>query len=750
MKNLAAMSGAMEASKDVAAMDVSKRYEGLLTVRTKAVKGKGAWYWAHLEPILIKNPDTNSPKAVKLKCTLCDAAFSASNPSRTASEHLKRGTCPNFNLMLKPISQLPPLASPSTLQNHRKRDSQHQPGVLPDVYPISMFDSSRLGNKTGIACMPDSCPKQPVLSGGNEDLGPLALLEDSVKRLKSPKASPSLALSNEQVETSFDILADWFYELSGSVSFSSLEHPKFKDFLNQVGLPTVSRREFLFDRLDSKFEVARMESEARIMNAPFFQVASNGWKSTKTCDNGENCLVNFTVNLPNGTGVFHKAVYSNGSTVPPQYAEEILWETVRGICGNNTNRCVEIVSDKYKAKALTNLELQNHWMVNVSCLLQGFFSLIKDLYRELPLFRNVTESCLKIANLVNSSPQVRSSLHKFTLQGHKFSWFIRVPSSRCDMGRNFSPFISMLEDILSCSRILHQVVLEDLFRFVFLEDFTAPEVADIIRDVGFWHDVEATHALVKLIVGMSKEIESERPLLGQCLPLWEELRDKVKNWCAKHNFPEESAEKILERRFKKTYHPAWSAAFILDPSYLVRNSSGKYLPCFKFLTPEQEKDVDELITRLVSREEAHIALMELMKWRAEGLDPLYAQAVQVKQWDRATGKMKFANPPSSRLVWETCLKEFKSLSKVAVRLLFLHATSSGIKGDFSFERLFCEREEARLGLERAQKLVFVAANSRLERRGFPGSEDKDTELFDNMGGGEEERIDEALAETSSI
>lgn len=736
--------------EDVAAMAVSKRYEGLLTVRTKAVKGKGAWYWAHLEPILIKNPETNSPKAVKLKCTFCDAAFSASNPSRTASEHLKRGTCPNFNLMLKPISQLPPLASPSSQQYHQKRGSQHQQGVLPDVYPISMVDSSRLGLKTGFACMPDSCLKQPILSGGKEDLGPLALLEDSVKRLRSPKASPSPALSNEQVETSFDILADWFYELSGSISFSSLEHPKFKDFLNQVGLPAVSRREFLFGRLDSKFEVARRESAARTSDAPFFQVSSHGWKSTKTCDNSENCLVNFMVNLPNGTRVFHTTVYSNGSTVPPQYAEEILWETVRGICGNNTNKCVGIVSDKYKAKALANLELQNHWMVNVSCLLQGFFSLIKDLQRELPLFRNLTESCLKIANLVNSMPQVRSSLHKFRLQGYEFSCFIRVPSSRYDIGKNFYPFISMLEDILSCSRILHLVVLDDSFRVVYLEDLTAREVADIIRDVGFWHDVEAAHALVKLIVGMSEEIESERPLLGQCLPLWEELRDKVKNWCTKHNFPEEPVEKILERRFKKTYHPAWSAAFILDPLYLARNSSGKYLPCFKFLTPEQEKDIDKLITRLVPREEVHIALMELMKWRAEGLDPLYAQAVQVKQPDRATGKMKIANPSSSRLVWETCLKEFRSLSKVAVRLLFLHATSSGNKDDFSFERLFCEREEARLGLERAQKLVFVAANSRLERRDFPGSEEKDTELFGNVGDGEEEMINDSLAETSSI
>ncbi|RVW22541.1 hypothetical protein CK203_105664 [Vitis vinifera] len=89
---------------EAAAKAMHKRYEGLVTVRTKAIKGKGAWYWAHLEPILVPNPDTGLPKAVKLKCSLCEAVFSASNPSRTASEHLKRGTCPNFSSALRPIS----------------------------------------------------------------------------------------------------------------------------------------------------------------------------------------------------------------------------------------------------------------------------------------------------------------------------------------------------------------------------------------------------------------------------------------------------------------------------------------------------------------------------------------------------------------------------------------------------------------------------------------------------------------------
>ncbi|MCI53396.1 hypothetical protein A2U01_0074642, partial [Trifolium medium] len=66
------------------------------------------WYWSHLEPLLVHNNETGLPKAVKLRCFLCDAVFSASNPSRTASEHLKRGTCPNFNSAVKPISSVSP------------------------------------------------------------------------------------------------------------------------------------------------------------------------------------------------------------------------------------------------------------------------------------------------------------------------------------------------------------------------------------------------------------------------------------------------------------------------------------------------------------------------------------------------------------------------------------------------------------------------------------------------------------------
>ncbi|XP_057449870.1 uncharacterized protein LOC130741096 [Lotus japonicus] len=721
---------------------VQKRYDGLVTVRTKAVKGKGAWYWAHLEPMLVHNADTGLPKAVKLKCSLCDAVFSASNPSRTASEHLKRGTCPNFHSAAKPISSVSPggatVSSPPSPANHSQRKRTCSAGPTSSYHVPPLVDPCLELAYAPASLLPPQQQPHLMLSGGKDDLGALAMLEDSVKKLKSPKTSPGTSLSKIQVDTAFDYLADWVYESYGSVSFSGLEHPKFRAFLNQVGLPPVSRRDFTGSRLDTRFEEAKADSEARIRDAMFFQIASDGWKQR---NHGEEKLVNMTVNLPNGTILYRRAVFVPGSA-PSNYAEDVLWETITGICGNVLQQCVGIVADKFNAKALRNLENQNHWMVNLSCQYQGFISLIKDFTKEIPLFTTVSESCFKLANFINYKSQlVRNSFHKYQMQEHGHAWLIRMHSFE---DFNFGSVYTMMEDILSSARALEHVLLDEPFKIASIKDASAREVGDIIRDVGFWNDLEAAHSLIKLVKDMVCEIETERPLVGQCLPLWDELRAKVKIWCSKFQFSEALLEKVIEKRFRKNYHPAWAAAYILDPLYLVRDTSGKYLPPYKFLAPEQEKDVDKLITRLVSRDEAHVVLMELMKWRTQGLDPVYARAVQMKERDPVTGKMRIVNPQSSRLVWETYLTEFRSLGRVAVRLIFLHATSRGFKCNWPL-RL----GHSRVALERAQKLIFIAAHSKLERRDFSSDEDKDAELF-ALVNGEDDVLNEVFLDTSSV
>ncbi|XP_010430365.1 PREDICTED: uncharacterized protein LOC104714632 [Camelina sativa] len=743
----------LPSAEELATKALQKRYEGLMMVRTKAVKGKGAWYWTHLEPILLHNTDTGFPKAVKLRCSLCDAVFSASNPSRTASEHLKRGTCPNFNSLPKPISTIsppppPPPPQTTTSSSHRKRSSSaveplnhhhhhhhHHQGSY-NVTPLSVVDPSRFCGQFPVTQQPHL-----MLSGGKDDLGPLAMLEDSVKKLKSPKTSQTQNLSKAQIESALDSLSDWVFESCGSVSLSGLEHPKLRAFLTQVGLPIISRRDFVTGRLDLKYEDSRAEADSRIHDAMFFQIASDGWKF----ENSGESLVNLIVNLPNGTSLYRRAVFVNGA-VASNYAEEVLWETVRGICGNSPQRCVGIVSDRFMSKALRNLESQHQWLVNLSCQFQSFNSLIQDFVKELPLFKSVSQSCSRLVNFVNSTAQVRNAVCKYQLQEQGETRMLHLPLD----SSLFEPLYNLLEDVLSSARAIQLVMHDDACKALLMEDHMAREVGEMVGDVGFWNEVEAVYSLLKLVKDMARRIEEERPLVGQCLPLWDELRAKIKDWYAKFNVVEErQVEKIVERRFKKSYHPAWAAAFILDPLYLIRDSSGKYLPPFKCLSPEQEKDVDKLITSLVSRDEAHIAMMELMKWRTEGLDPVYARAVQMKERDPVSGKMRIANPQSSRLVWETYLSEFRSLGRVAVRLIFLHATSCGFKCNSSVLRWVNSHGRSRTAVDRAQKLIFISANSKFERRDFSNEEERDAELL-AMANGEDDVLNDVLIDTSSV
>lgn len=400
---------------DLLVKALHKRYEGLVTVRNKAIKGKGAWYWSHLLPLLVHQPDTGLPKAVKLRCSLCNAMFSASNPSRTASEHLKRGTCPNFNgVVPKPLSSQPgpkPLAAPPPAATTPRKRSAPTPSGPPSV---SVGDTPR-GPSTELVRVGPATPL--LLSGGKEDLGALAQLEDSVKKLKSPGlkigGSQQSGPSKAQAEAALNLLAEWLYESCGTVSFSCVEHPKFKAFLSQLGLPPVSRRYLAGAKLDAKFEEVKLESEAKLREAMFFQLASDGWKK-KTTSMGET-LINITLNLPNGNSLFRSVVNVNAGAVSVKLVEETLAEAISAICGPSPERCVGVVADadKFSLKALQELEHRYPRMVNLSCQAQGFSNLLKDFNKHLLLFRSVGTECMKVAAFFNSQLQARTYLQKY-------------------------------------------------------------------------------------------------------------------------------------------------------------------------------------------------------------------------------------------------------------------------------------------------------------------------------------------------
>ncbi|ERM97477.1 hypothetical protein AMTR_s00125p00050870 [Amborella trichopoda] len=152
-----------------------------------------------------------------------------------------------------------------------------------------------------------------------------------------------------------------------------------------------------------------------------------------------------SVNLPNGTNFFRKAVFTTGS-VPSNFAEEILWDSVNTICnGGVVQRCIGIVADRFKAKALRNLESENHWME------------------------------LDQVGLIRVLPEIHFS--------SEFS------------GENFSLICPTLEDIMATTQALQLAIMDVSFKLLCSQDPLAREVAYIIGDMGFWNELEAILSL---------------------------------------------------------------------------------------------------------------------------------------------------------------------------------------------------------------------------------------------------------------
>ncbi|KAG9445063.1 hypothetical protein H6P81_016403 [Aristolochia fimbriata] len=180
---------------------------------------------------------------------------------------------------------------------------------------------------------------------------------------------------------SLDLLTDWFYD--SCLSFSSLYHPKFKAFLQQIGLPQLSKAYLGCEKLDAKYLDAKIVFENKLRDAMFFQLSIEGWKKEVSINyqGPTNTYLNVAFNLPNGSSLFHKVLVIESRKSPADYMRELLWSVITEISVESVPHCVGIISDigNCNSQVLRGLESQKHWMVNLTCQSNAFFKLQKDL-----------------------------------------------------------------------------------------------------------------------------------------------------------------------------------------------------------------------------------------------------------------------------------------------------------------------------------------------------------------------------------
>ncbi|KAG0449874.1 hypothetical protein HPP92_027091 [Vanilla planifolia] len=198
---------------EAAAKEVSRRFEALLSVRSKAMKGKELVLgpFGAFAPSRPGARPRHGGKAslLPMLCSLLgfqsfSHGFRAPQTWRLPQLQLRRRCCRRCrwpHLCPKPISSLPPFRKRPALPSTSTDGEPSSPSCLALVAPPATatcppYSSSPFPPPPPLPLALPAPHNRLVLSGGKEDLGALAMLEDSVKRLKNPKATPCPVLPN--------------------------------------------------------------------------------------------------------------------------------------------------------------------------------------------------------------------------------------------------------------------------------------------------------------------------------------------------------------------------------------------------------------------------------------------------------------------------------------------------------------------------------------------------------------------------
>jgi hypothetical protein len=110
--------------------------------------------------------------------------------------------------------------------------------------------------------------------------------------------------------------------------------------------------------------------------------------------------------------------------------------------------------------------------------------------------------------------------------------------------------------------------------------------AAVARGTTWWTDMEALLRLCTPIAQAIEQVQGDTPLLSQMRELWVQLSDHVAAWWQAPETPAAakrggSLPMLFMQRMAKSWHPAASPAYVLDPIYFKQRASGKWGPNFE-------------------------------------------------------------------------------------------------------------------------------------------------------------------------
>ncbi|KAK9825566.1 hypothetical protein WJX74_006706 [Apatococcus lobatus] len=673
----------------------------------------GTWFWPHLEPVAFSQE--GNVTSVRLRCLHCQQHMAASNPSRTATEHLRSGCCKNFK------------------EKHGDIVAAHAALTNPPDPPAS----TRKRVPTHLAYPP---PGADISTSTKREPDAQQTLQSNLKKVRQSEGSAAghpvsgRMVGRLQVDASMAALCDFLYEACSSIPAAAFDHPQLRRALTLLGAAAPPRLDITGARLDARYEEVRGASLAKLRSSASFQLASDGWAAAVRAGEGSTRLINIMVNLPSGSTLFQKVVSLEGPSVTDASLEETLQAAVNELPNGQSRSCLGVVTDADAAlkPGLERLEAANPWLLACACQRQAIAALLSDLVAALPRAQSTICTIRSLLGYFDATPAARDCLaHAMTTQLQRILPLRLPPEVEC----NGVASVGMMQDMQAASKAFQAVLLDPVMRQLMAPGSPTLEMCTTLSNLQLWGDLDSTLNLLLPIRDIVLALQADRPTLSQCLPLWNVIREQAERWGQTCAEDKQIALEVVEKRFQANYHKAWAASYVLDPLYLLPASSNdRWVPPSEKMTAEQQADAETIIKRLAPTDALRAqALVEFTRFRFEGVDPEYARAVQLRQRNPRTNQEEVPNSQVRRVLWESHLAGYTVLSQAAIRLMSLHATACGPRRDGTRWALL-HKGASQITRDRAHKMLLIASQGMLDRKDFLDPWDREQALScDIMG-----------------
>ncbi|KAG2434867.1 hypothetical protein HXX76_007750 [Chlamydomonas incerta] len=549
--------------------------------------------------------------------------------------------------------------------------------------------------------------------------------------------------------------------ITSETPFTRLENEWLKKAASIAGIQLPSRHAAATTHLNALFEKVKKKVGGELVDlakGPSLQMSFDGWKK-KAANQGEP-LVNAKALKPNGGAIFLCVVRAAGVTNNAAWLAETMMEKALEAVGGNASNVLGVLCDNTSANlnAMQMMEEENPGMVNLGCVAHALALLIKDLAKEKHAsgVAKVLGNANDVANCINDSESLRAFLHQHQVEVMAKTFAIDVHSPS-----RFAGIFFVLESVLRNRPAIRSMVMSEAWDEKVADNAKAKAVfADVARE-NWSNKCQSVSRLIKPVCDAIHQVEADRPLLSQVLPVWNAIIDHVDEW---HAAAPAALRLGVKARFlfrlNKHFHPAWASAHLLDPAYAREDPVAGWRLPFAALTNEQLLKAKALIKRLATAKAKAAAAKaaaggvaaapaggtgaaaaggltledtvsaaveaELLRLQLGGMPSTMAAALPVLTARRQVGdKQVMASIEMRRNWWVTMVENaFPHVAGVAVHLLSLHTTTCAAERNWSAWGRLYTKSRARLDVSRAEKLIYIKGNLNTDTR----SEDEEVLL----------------------